>query len=79
MRLTLTEAKALLACEGGVQVYDRGVLEALDGLSTRQPVKSPLFEAHACQYRRATLEGLRVAKARIRRHLRTLSGVGRAA
>ena len=43
VKLTVAEAKAVLACAGGVQVWARDTLETLDGVSARQPAHDPLI------------------------------------
>jgi hypothetical protein len=73
MTLSVQESKALLACEGGVQIYSSGVLETLDGVIARQPAHEPLVERHACGYRRATAAGLRAARGAIRRRRQTVA------
>lgn len=66
MTLTVREAKAVLACRGGVQVWSREILEALDGVTERQGAERPAVVSHACGYRAATGYGCELARVALR-------------
>jgi hypothetical protein len=68
VKITLSEALAILACREGVQVWGADMLRELDAVAARQPTHDPLVERGEGHYARATAEGLRQAGEVVKEH-----------